>query len=60
MTVATSSDLWSDHTGMTEGVQGDGAGSSSGWEEDVEDNKSCGDRVSPGVGGARGSAVSRF
>lgn len=25
MTVATSGDLWSDHTGMTEGVQGDGA-----------------------------------
>lgn len=60
MTVATSCDLWSDHTGMTEGVQGDGAGSSSAWKGDVGDNKSCGDRVSPGVGGAGGSASRGF
>lgn len=39
MTVATSCDLWSDHTGMTEGVQGDGVGSSGGGREMLRTTK---------------------
>lgn len=39
MTVATSCDLWSDHTGMTEGVQGDGAGRSDGGREMLRTTK---------------------